>query len=119
MQSKWPPRSKDLIETNMVPVELFNHIAHIIGAVCDDEYTNANNVRCVDIAEELVPKVRDFNEETSSGTGGTSTTYHTNGILIQTCKDEATDEPQEEVDMQVHKERGESFCSSRRKFGSL
>ena len=48
MQSKWPPRSKDLIGTNMVPVELFNHIAHII----------AINARCVDIAEELVPKVR-------------------------------------------------------------
>ena len=178
-QSKWPPRSKDLIKTNMVPVELFNHIAHITGAVSDDEYTNVTNDRCVDIAEEFVPKVNaicqdivyvsskgrkqtpkslalgltvrhmtgsthllqilakfghcassdtilsyetalakyrvsqagkvpegfkvgsiptvvwdniDFNEETSSGKG---TTHHTNGILIQTCEDEATDQPQE------------------------
>ena len=56
-QSKWSPRSKDLIKTNMVPVELFNHIAHITGAVSDDEYTNVTNDRCVDIAEEFVPKV--------------------------------------------------------------
>ncbi|CAB4004680.1 Hypothetical predicted protein [Paramuricea clavata] len=160
-QSKWPPRSKDLIKTNMVPVELFNHIAHITGAVSDDEYTNVTNDRCVDIAEKQkadppkslalgltvrhmtgsthllqilakfghcassdtilsyetalakyrvsqagkvpegfkvgsIPTVVwdniDFNEETSSGKG---TSHHTNGILIQTCEDEATDQPQE------------------------
>jgi hypothetical protein len=57
MQDKWPPRSKDLIGTNMVPVELFNHIAHIVGAISDDEYISANNATCVEIDEELVPKV--------------------------------------------------------------
>ena len=181
MQSNWPPRSKDLSGSNMIPVELFNHVAHIVGAVSDDEFISANNVRYVEIADEFVPKVNaisqdivylsgrgrkqtpkslalgltvrhmtgsmhllqilakfghcaspdtifsyktasanyrlsqagkvpegfkvgsiptvvwdniDFSEETSSGKG---TTHHTNGILIQTCEREMSDEPWEEV----------------------
>ena len=58
--SQWPPRSEDLIATTIVPVELFNHIAHITGAVSDDEYTDANNARCVNVDEDLLPKVNAF-----------------------------------------------------------
>ena len=57
MQCKWPPRGKDLIGINMVPVELFNHVACIVGAISDEEYTSANNTRFVEIGEELMSKV--------------------------------------------------------------
>ena len=41
----------------MVPVELFNHVACIVGAISDKEYTSANNTRFVEIGEELMSKV--------------------------------------------------------------
>ena len=41
----------------MVPVELFNHVACIVGAISDEEYTSANNTRFVEIGEELMSKV--------------------------------------------------------------